>query len=459
MLYLVKTVFKILLIFCVCLISVSSISAKETGYQIIVRSPKLNMRAVSKRNGRVVAVLSKGAVADVLGHIDFKWIKVLYKGKTGFLRNRLLYIRIVAKKNVKSHDIKKAKQNIRKKIRKQRYHIKKYRAQADNIISGLDAIDKAINKSSRRLVGLRKDYFDISVKLTSIQKKILKINRKIEKMQPFVMKRIRAMYKFNLIGEANLLLSAEDVTDFLKREKALNKIVYSDLKIMEIYSMSIKKEKELTTELKKEQTNIKFFQGKISKYLRIKESEKKKKERLLKEIREKEEIKLALIESLKKSEKELDKKLKSLNTTSVTKKRSLFRNFKSYKGFLNLPIKGKIISFFGKNTKNESFHTSRRGIDIRSELGEPVHSIFDGRVVFADWLKGYGNMMIIRHDSSYYSIYAHVQEFFKQNGDMVKRNEVIATIGEGGFMPYPVLYFEIRRHGDPVNPAKWIKMK
>jgi murein DD-endopeptidase MepM/ murein hydrolase activator NlpD len=66
-------------------------------------------------------------------------------------------------------------------------------------------------------------------------------------------------------------------------------------------------------------------------------------------------------------------------------------------------------------------------------------------------------MIIIDHGSSYYTIYAHVQEYFKQKGDTVRKDEVIATIGETGSMSGPVLHFEVRHHGNPLNPLNWIK--
>jgi septal ring factor EnvC (AmiA/AmiB activator) len=99
----------------------------------------------------------------------------------------------------------------------------------------------------------------------------------------------------------------------------------------------------------------------------------------------------------------------------------------------------------------------RSGIDIKSERGEPVQAVFAGKVLFADWFKGYGNMLIIDHGNSYCTLYANVEELFKQKGDAVESGEVIATVGDSGSLSGPGLYFEVRHHGKPEDPQLWLK--
>jgi septal ring factor EnvC (AmiA/AmiB activator) len=98
----------------------------------------------------------------------------------------------------------------------------------------------------------------------------------------------------------------------------------------------------------------------------------------------------------------------------------------------------------------------RSGIEIQAERGEPIRSVRDGRILFASWFKGYGNMIIIDHGKNYCTVYAHAEELFKQKGDTVLAQEVIATVGDTGSTPGPGLYFEVRHHGKPMNPITWI---
>lgn len=123
-----------------------------------------------------------------------------------------------------------------------------------------------------------------------------------------------------------------------------------------------------------------------------------------------------------------------------------------------MPVKGKIISSFGlyKNTEFNVMNI-QSGIDIKADRGSPVHSVMEGEVIYSSWFKGYGNMIIIDHGDHYYTLYAHVEELYKKKGDKVITDEVIATTGDSGSMSGPGLHFEIRHHGKPVDPVKWLK--
>ena len=122
-----------------------------------------------------------------------------------------------------------------------------------------------------------------------------------------------------------------------------------------------------------------------------------------------------------------------------------------------MPVKGKITYFFGPYT-NEKFGVVnfRSGVIIKAERGEPIRAVHDGRILYASWLKGYGNMIIIDHGESYYTVYAHAEELFATKGDIIEKGEVVATVGDTGSLIEPGLHFEVRHHGKPVDPLQWI---
>ncbi len=123
-----------------------------------------------------------------------------------------------------------------------------------------------------------------------------------------------------------------------------------------------------------------------------------------------------------------------------------------------MPVNGKIVQFFGSYTNTEfNLINFRSGINIRAERGEPISAVYKGRTLYASWFKGYGNMIIIDHGSNHYTVYAHVEELFKQKGDRVETGEVIATVGDTGSIYGSRLYFEVRYHGKPMDPLLWIK--
>ena len=115
------------------------------------------------------------------------------------------------------------------------------------------------------------------------------------------------------------------------------------------------------------------------------------------------------------------------------------------------------MSFFGP-FKNPKFNVVnfRSGIDIQADKGEPIRAVFAGKVIYSDWFRGYGNMLIIDHGEHYYTVYAHLEETFKSKGDTVGSDEVVATVGDSGSLSGPLLYFEVRHHGKPLDPLQWI---
>jgi septal ring factor EnvC (AmiA/AmiB activator) len=130
------------------------------------------------------------------------------------------------------------------------------------------------------------------------------------------------------------------------------------------------------------------------------------------------------------------------------------------KGKLNWPIKGKVVSFFGKkrSTKFDTYIINN-GIKIKPGDSDQVKSIYPGEVVFADYYKGYGNLIIIQHAKNLYTLYGHCEKMFKQKGDNVNEGEVISLAGDSGSTEGKSLYFEIRTQLKPQDPLEWLRKK
>jgi septal ring factor EnvC (AmiA/AmiB activator) len=134
------------------------------------------------------------------------------------------------------------------------------------------------------------------------------------------------------------------------------------------------------------------------------------------------------------------------------------RTFIKLKGLLNLPVNGKIISSYGHYRDAEfDVMNFRSGVLIRADRGEPIHAVANGTTLFADWFKGYGNMLIIDHGDHYYTVYAHLEALFKARGDSVDADEVIATVGETATPAGAGLHFEVRHYGKPEDPLAWLR--
>ena len=132
-------------------------------------------------------------------------------------------------------------------------------------------------------------------------------------------------------------------------------------------------------------------------------------------------------------------------------------DFASLKGSLPMPVEGIVISFFGLE-KDSRFATvtSNKGIEIEARLGDPVKVVHDGQVVFASWMKGYGNLLVVDHGGGYYSIYAHLDEFVCRINDHLQSLDMVGRVGRGILSDASSLYFEIRKGGIPEDPLTWV---
>jgi len=129
-----------------------------------------------------------------------------------------------------------------------------------------------------------------------------------------------------------------------------------------------------------------------------------------------------------------------------------YQPFVDMRGRLSWPVNGQISHRFG-SLRTGDLHW--QGVVLRAESGTEIHSIHHGRVVFADYMRGYGLLVIVDHEEGYMTLYGHNQSLFVEPGDWVSPGDQLALVGNTGGLSDPGLYFEIRQNGKPVNPANW----
>lgn len=132
-------------------------------------------------------------------------------------------------------------------------------------------------------------------------------------------------------------------------------------------------------------------------------------------------------------------------------------DFERLKGRLALPVAGDIQHRFGQN--REGGGPAWKGVFIRARQGQEVRAVGSGSVAFADWLRGFGNLLIIDHGAGFLSLYSNNESLYKQPGDPVRAGDVVAAVGATGGQEEPGLYFELRRQGKPFDPLSWVHLK
>jgi len=437
---------------------------KKVIYKGIVNSFKLNIRKAPSRHSDVLIVAGKGETIDVFekkGDIG-GWLTIEYKSVRGYIRNRPQYVKLIpvpSGKEIKKQTgkiQKEQKQKIHAKIQTQEKIVETFSQKEIEMIDGLNEIDYTLNKARIRAQALSTEVMQLEGKIALLNRDREKLSREIIQNREYAGKRLNALYKMNMIGRLDVAGQPTSIFDFFLQQNAMKRIITSDFYILEKQNLDLEKFEAVELKLQKEIQAKTDLEAEFNDQIRINKKETLKKELILREIRQKKKLSLAVVESLKQAALQLDNRINTIQKDGTSSFSD--SSFSSYKGLLKLPVTGKIISKFGPSqTGDYKSFTFQKGIDIKVERGEPVKSVFKGEVMFAQWLKGYGNLLIINHGDSYYTLYAHVEEIFKQKGETVATGEVIATAGDTGSIKGMYLHFEVRYHGKPVNPLKWIR--
>ncbi|MCP3954485.1 MAG: peptidoglycan DD-metalloendopeptidase family protein [Desulfobacterales bacterium] len=444
----------------------------------VVQVDRLNLRSKPSLKSRTIAVLLRETRVAVIDINDL-WLKVKHKTRTGYLRNSPRYVKIEstappAKKTRKkiTRAREKAK-TLEKRIKDSEAAVVSYTKKEAAVIRSLDQIERSLHLARKRVAVSRGELDRIDREIAHNQRALDQLKTQIATAETYASGRLVALYKLGWLGRINILASADSMGEVLQRERALSRILDQDQEHLEILESDYHRLKALQAKQQKRKAAKQVLENEHR--LRAGEmlTEKQRKSSVLTEIRSKKSFELAAIEVFREDAKNLDqairqiglaidRKTKRAAAKAAVKKetpaKALPKSFTACKGLLKLPVKGKIKNTFG-TFRNEKFKTQnfRSGIDISADRGEPVYAVFPGRVLYSSWFKGYGNMLIIDHGNHYYTVYAHVEEIFKQKGEAVEDHEVIATVGDTGSMEGPGLYFEVRYHGKPLDPAKWIK--
>jgi septal ring factor EnvC (AmiA/AmiB activator) len=160
------------------------------------------------------------------------------------------------------------------------------------------------------------------------------------------------------------------------------------------------------------------------------------------------------IRVLRADEARLARIVEAIGRTGVP---SLKDSFSSLRGKLRLPVRGELSLRFG--APRGAAGTEAKGVFIRTPGGQPVRAIAKGQVVYADWMRGFGNLLIVDHGENYLSIYANNESLLKELGEPVAPGEPIATTGSSGGNEETGLYFEMRHLGRAFDPLRWVKLK
>ncbi len=294
---------------------------------------------------------------------------------------------------------------------------------------------------------------DAQAQIAAKHKEEAALQAKIRYSQDNVRRILRVLYKMGEMGYVKLFININSLDQLFRNYRLI--VALMDDKVMEIRAIRVglaqlqKVKAELQAELDRLAGLKEQKAGKLA-HLRGLKQEKLD---MIARINRQRDLNSRLLEELKGESENLTHVLDQKTMASVADAVDLGVN----RGKLEWPLSGTVISAFGKK-KSARFntYTMNNGIEIKPERSDEIRAVGGGEIIFCDYFKGYGNLLIIQHAGNFHTLYGHCASFLKKLGDRVGTGEVIAMAGNSGSLYGKAVYFEIRQNLKPLDPLLWL---
>lgn len=324
------------------------------------------------------------------------------------------------------------------------------------IRSQLPETESAIGKISMSLSQLNTKIQQQNNQLQTLQQQAMTQQNQIQQQSQALLQQIRANYMMGQAEYFKMLLNQQDPAEFNRmqiyyryfntaRSNLINELQQS-LNLLQATQQQVQQQIQALQQSRSEQAHDR-------KQLQVQQQQR---QNLISQLNNQIKTKNQKLNELLENKRDLENVLQKLAVAAAAAahNKSLPQFIPTTNGNL-WPTVGKIINRFGDTIAGTPLKWN--GDLIKAPEGQAIRSIANGRVVFANWLRGFGLLLIVDHGNGYLSLYARNQSLYKQVGDLVRANELIATVGKSGGFNSPGLYFEVRRDGKPIDPASWLK--
>jgi septal ring factor EnvC (AmiA/AmiB activator) len=334
--------------------------------------------------------------------------------------------------------------------------LNKANSEKSGLVNQLKNQEKSIAKVNKDIQSSKKKVRELLSKLNELNSDLAAHKRSLKTQQSFLIQELRALY---LEGKQPALKSLLDSNDPQTSSRYLRYFSYlheARNEKIQAYEHTLEALQETENDILRQQAELKQTQAEQEKKRKnLKQQNAARKTTLAKlqaTILNKAQERDRLTDDHKRLEallREVEQAIADIEIPTET------TPFSRQKGKLAWPTRGKVIERFGSRVAQSQLRSN--GIRINAADGSAVQAVHYGRVVFSDWLRGFGLIIIIDHGEGYMSLYGHNKSLMRDTGDWVNAGDILAYAGSSGGETQSGLYFEIRRNGKPINPSKWLK--
>jgi len=366
---------------------------------------------------------------------------------------------------------KKDISGIQKQINKIKKKLNKTKKQQHDVTDALKKSETAISHANKALHKIKQDQKKNKSNLSKLKKQSLTISQKLSSQQEKLNKLLYRRYASGNQSYTRLILQSQNPSRISRDLKYQSYIAKARTRLINDMQSNLNEIKKLDTKTTKTLQRAAELKEKKEGERKALQKQKSKKALVLKKLSKEISAQRGKISKLKRDEKRLSrlvvklskiakKKLSSkvvAKSQQTTDNRYAGKKFSSLKGKLKLPVKGEVTNRFGR--KRQDGGISWKGLFIRAKEGASVKSVASGQVVFAEWMRGFGNLIIVDHGDGYMSLYGNNQTILKNIGEDVSGGDTIAAVGNTGGNKSNGLYYELRKKSIPFDPLKWSSLR
>ncbi len=320
------------------------------------------------------------------------------------------------------------------------------------LLQQLKTIETTLGKLNGQLTHLTRALAEEQQILTSLKMTQQKMLAKLKLQNNALAEQLRATYQLGEMQHWKIMLNQENVGSMSRHVTYYRYLNLARLKLISQMKENLILLTQSIQASNMHQQTLKYLVAKKQRQQEYQQRTLDLRQKLIAALGIQTKTKQQQIDSLLQNQKALQETIAKLKEQSIT---ISGQSFNQLQGKLTWPIKGSLLTAFG-SLLDDGSHRSM-GVMINSQPGTPVRAIYSGKVIFADWLRGYGLLVIINHGHSYMSLYGRNQTIYAKVGNYVKTGDVIASTGNSGGYKRASLYFEVRQNGSPVNPSTWCR--
>ena len=326
----------------------------------------------------------------------------------------------------------------------------------------MSGLESELKQSETEIGRLRQESREIEqqideseTRLDDLTEQAERLHAALEAQQSQIARQVRVAYMAGSQDYLKVMLNQDDPARMARMMQYYRYVNAARLEEIDQYRQTIEQIHQASAAIVDEQTRLQRHRERLAERRQSLGVERARRGELLASLGRQSRTEAQRLQARQAERAELNKLIKSLDE-AVTSIPTPAGNqpFSQAKGKLPLPVNGSVKARFGSQRGDDS-RLKWDGLLISAAEGAPVHAVHGGRVVFAEWLRGSGLLMILDHGNGFLSLYGHNQSLLQEVGTWVKPGETIATVGSSGGLGSPTLYFSIRHQGRALDPLAW----